>query len=66
MFSAVTDIGAGGTEDISLSDMANGVHYGCFAIMGLFAGGVTNCKCASIYTAVRCKKLRLHALVKRI
>ncbi|KZV77525.1 MFS general substrate transporter [Peniophora sp. CONT] len=42
MFSAVSNLGAGGTEDIALSDMANGVHYGCFAIMGLFAGGVTN------------------------
>ncbi|VDB95440.1 unnamed protein product [Peniophora sp. CBMAI 1063] len=42
MFSAVSNLGAGGTEDIALSDMANAVHYGLFAIAGLFAGGVTN------------------------
>ena len=44
MFVAVVNLGAGGTEDVALSDMANGVLYGCFAIMGLFAGGVANCK----------------------
>ena len=44
MFVAVVNLGAGGTEDVALSDMANGVLYGCFAIMGLFAGGVTNRK----------------------
>ncbi|VDC05779.1 unnamed protein product [Peniophora sp. CBMAI 1063] len=42
MFVAVTNLGAGGTEDVSLADTANGVLYGCFAIMGLFSGGVTN------------------------
>ncbi|VDC04181.1 unnamed protein product [Peniophora sp. CBMAI 1063] len=42
MFSAVSNLGAGGTQDVALSDMSNGVLYGCFAIMGLFAGGVTN------------------------
>ncbi|KZV77526.1 MFS general substrate transporter [Peniophora sp. CONT] len=42
MYSAVSNLGAGGTQDITLSDEANGVLYGCFSIMGLFAGGVTN------------------------
>ncbi|KAI0313212.1 major facilitator superfamily domain-containing protein [Amylostereum chailletii] len=42
MFSAVSNLGAGGISDIALSDTANGVLYGTFAIMGLVAGGVTN------------------------
>jgi len=42
MFSAVSNLGAGGTQDVALSDTANGVLYGCFAIMGLFSGGVNN------------------------
>ena len=42
MFSAVSNLGAGGISDVSLSDTANGVLYGCFAVMGLFAGGITN------------------------
>ena len=45
MYSALSNLGAGGTQDITLSDEANGVLYGCFAVMGLFAGGVTNRKC---------------------
>ena len=49
MYSAVSNLGAGGTQDIALSDMGNGVLYGCFAIMGFSAGGVTNCGYASIY-----------------
>lgn len=46
MYSALSNLGAGGTQDITLSDEANGVLYGCFAIMGLFAGGITNCEYA--------------------
>jgi MFS family permease len=42
MFSAVSNLGAGGTQDTQLSDTANGVLYGCFAIMGFFAGSVNN------------------------
>ncbi|KAH9948043.1 MFS general substrate transporter [Amylocystis lapponica] len=42
MFSAVSNLGAGGTQDIALSDTANGVLYGCFAITGLVAGGINN------------------------
>ncbi|KZV74367.1 MFS general substrate transporter [Peniophora sp. CONT] len=41
MFLAASNLGAGGTQDIALSDISNGVLYGCFALMGLFAGGVT-------------------------
>lgn len=42
MFSAVSNLGAGGTQSIALSDTANGVLYGTFALGGLVAGGVTN------------------------
>lgn len=42
MFSAVSGLGAGGTQDTTLSDTANGVLYGCFAIAGFFAGSVHN------------------------
>ncbi|KAG8164200.1 hypothetical protein KVR01_006118 [Diaporthe batatas] len=42
MFSAVSNLGAGGTQDTQLSDTANGVLYGCFAIAGFFAGSVNN------------------------
>ncbi|ORY34262.1 major facilitator superfamily domain-containing protein [Naematelia encephala] len=42
MFSALGGLGAGGTQDPQLADTANGVLYGCFAIMGIFAGSVNN------------------------
>ncbi|KAI0341296.1 MFS general substrate transporter [Trametopsis cervina] len=42
MFSAVSNLGAGGTQDVSLSDTSNGVLYGMFAITGLIAGGINN------------------------
>jgi len=42
MFSAVSNLGAGGTQDVALSDTANGVLYGLFAVCGLFAGGINN------------------------
>ncbi|KAK8866109.1 hypothetical protein IAR55_001260 [Kwoniella newhampshirensis] len=42
MFSAIGGLGAGGTQDTALSDTANGVLYGCFAIMGFFAGSINN------------------------
>lgn len=45
MFSAVQGLGAGGTQDTQLSDTANGVLYGCFAIAGFFAGSV-NVRCS--------------------
>lgn len=42
MFSAVSNLGAGGLSDVALSDTANGVLYGCFALTGLISGGITN------------------------
>lgn len=42
MYQAVSNLGAGGTQNVTLSDTANGVHYGMFAISGLFSGGVCN------------------------
>ena len=44
MFSAVSNLGAGGTQDVSLSDTANGVLYGMFALTGLISGGINNCR----------------------
>ncbi|OCH83821.1 MFS general substrate transporter [Obba rivulosa] len=42
MFSAVSNLGAGGTQDVSLSDTSNGVLYGFFAVVGIISGGITN------------------------
>ncbi|KAI0826328.1 MFS general substrate transporter [Irpex lacteus] len=42
IFSAVSNLGAGGTENVSLSDTSNGVLYGLFAVTGLVAGGFNN------------------------
>lgn len=42
MFSAVSNLGAGGTQDITLSDTSNGVLYGMFAVTGLVSGGINN------------------------
>ena len=42
MFSAVSNLGAGGLSDVALSDTANGVLYGCFAVTGLVSGGISN------------------------
>ncbi|KAI0634457.1 hypothetical protein C8Q77DRAFT_1157280 [Trametes polyzona] len=42
MFSAVSNLGAGGLSDIGLSDTSQGVLYGCFALAGLFSGGINN------------------------
>ncbi|KUI55303.1 hypothetical protein VP1G_02715 [Cytospora mali] len=42
MFSAVSGLGAGGTQDTQLSDTANAVLYGVFAVAGFFAGSVNN------------------------
>lgn len=42
MFQAVVNLGAGGTQDVALSDIANGVLYGVFALAGFVSGGVTN------------------------
>jgi hypothetical protein len=50
MFSAVTNLGAGGLQDVALSDTANGVLYGMFAITGLISGGINNRTCHIAYT----------------
>ena len=42
MFSAVSNLGAGGIQDVALSDTANGVLYGTFAVTGLVSGGINN------------------------
>ncbi|RPD55630.1 MFS general substrate transporter [Lentinus tigrinus ALCF2SS1-6] len=42
MFSAVSNLGAGGLSNIALSDTSNGVLYGCFAVTGLVSGGISN------------------------
>lgn len=42
MYSAVSNLGAGGTQDVSLSDTSNGVLYGMFALTGLVSGGINN------------------------
>ena len=44
MFQAVSNLGAGGTQDVSLSDTSNGVLYGMFALTGLISGGINNCE----------------------
>ncbi|KAF8517384.1 MFS general substrate transporter, partial [Hysterangium stoloniferum] len=42
MYIALNNLGAGGIQDISLSDTANGVLYGFFALIGLISGGICN------------------------
>ncbi|KAI0695639.1 MFS general substrate transporter [Cytidiella melzeri] len=42
MYVAVSNLGAGGTRDVALSDISNGVLYGMFAITGLVSGGINN------------------------
>ncbi|KAI0088921.1 MFS general substrate transporter [Irpex rosettiformis] len=42
MFSAVSNLGAGGLQDVALADTSNGVLYGLFAVTGLVAGGFNN------------------------
>ena len=42
MYSAVSNLGAGGLSDVRLVDISNGVLYGCFAITGLVSGGIVN------------------------
>ncbi|KAL2784048.1 major facilitator superfamily domain-containing protein [Aspergillus keveii] len=40
MYSAISGLGAGGTQDPQLSDIAHGALYGCFAVSGFLAGSV--------------------------
>lgn len=40
MHSAISNLGAGGMQDVQLSDIANSVLHGCFFLGGFFAGSV--------------------------
>ncbi|KAL1405554.1 hypothetical protein Q8F55_009192 [Vanrija albida] len=42
MFTAMNGLGAGGTTNVILVDIANGVLYGVFALTGLVGGSITN------------------------
>ncbi|PNY26827.1 Uncharacterized protein TCAP_03236 [Tolypocladium capitatum] len=42
MFTAIGGLGAGGTQDVQLSDIANSVLYGCFFVAGFFSGSINN------------------------
>ncbi|KAG6003375.1 hypothetical protein E4U21_002091 [Claviceps maximensis] len=42
MFSAVSNLGAGGIDDVQLSDVANSVLYGAFFLGGFFGGSINN------------------------
>ena len=44
MFNALNGLGAGGmmASDIKLVNSANSALYACFAVVGFFAGSVTN------------------------
>jgi hypothetical protein len=45
MYSAISNLGAGGTQDVALSDTTNGILYGFFAVTGLVSGGINNRMC---------------------
>ena len=49
MFSAVSNLGAGGTQDVALSDTSNSVLYAMFALTGLVAGGINNRPCPPLH-----------------
>lgn len=44
MFNALNGLGAGGlmADNITLTNTANSALYACFAVVGLFAGSITN------------------------
>ena len=44
MWNALAGLGAGGSmsSNVGLTDAANSALYGCFAIVGFFAGSLTN------------------------
>ncbi|TWU71703.1 hypothetical protein ED733_003093 [Metarhizium rileyi] len=42
MFSAISNLGAGGMQDVQLSDIANSVLYGTFFLGGFFGGSINN------------------------
>ena len=64
MFSALNNLGAGGTQDITLSDTANGVLYGLFAATGFVSGGICNGTWYFI-TVLETKQLRFYSCSPR-
>lgn len=48
MFSSVSSLGAGGTQDLLTVDIALSILFACFAIGGIFSGAAVN----SAYTSV--------------
>lgn len=40
MFGAISNLGAGGLDDVQLSDVANSVLYAAFFLGGFFGGSV--------------------------
>ncbi|KAF8527248.1 MFS general substrate transporter [Gautieria morchelliformis] len=42
IFTALTNLGAGGIQDVSLADTANGTLYGLFALAGFVSGAICN------------------------
>lgn len=59
MFNALSGIGAGGlmASDITLTNTANSVLYACFAVVGVFAGSITNTIGVRATLFVRCSTL---------
>ena len=66
MFSAVSNLGAGGTQDVSLSDTANGVLYGMFALTGLISGGINNRTYHIAYIPLSCPHVLAAVLGPRL
>ncbi|KAF8517386.1 MFS general substrate transporter [Hysterangium stoloniferum] len=60
MYSALNNIGAGGTQDISLSDTASGVLYGFFALTGLISGGICNGEQCALDVLIDSLKIQRH------
>jgi len=42
MFSAISNLGAGGTQDVTLPNTANGDLYGSLTLTGFISGGICN------------------------
>ena len=62
MFSAVSNLGAGGTQDVALSDTSQGVLYGMFALTGLISGGINNRACPKLFFRTDRSKLTQNKL----
>lgn len=60
MFNALSGLGAGGSmsSNVALTDAANGALYGCFAIVGFFAGTFTNTIGVKYTLTVSCRWCR--------